>query len=85
MAPKALILWTNSKTNESFSGGAFFGLGMTDGTASASVGAGMQNATGGFYGGGRFASGAALTIADGTTAIAQASLTSWNATTFTLN
>ncbi|NIN69482.1 MAG: hypothetical protein GTO63_33320, partial [Anaerolineae bacterium] len=35
--PKALILWTNGKTNESFSASYLFGLGFTDGTTSYSV------------------------------------------------
>ena len=35
--PKAVILWTNGKTNESFSGHYYYAFGVTDGTTSYSA------------------------------------------------
>jgi hypothetical protein len=85
--PKALILWTNGKTNASASGGAFYGFGASDGTTSASVAAGLRDASAVAYAGSRYASGSVLVIVDGGggATLAQAALSSWNTTTFTLN
>ena len=44
--PKALILWSNGKTNTSFSGSYLWGFGMTDGSSTWSAGAGSQNNVG---------------------------------------
>src|SRR6516165_6894256 len=41
--PTALILWTDGKTNNAFSGSFQYALGFSDGTASASVAATSQN------------------------------------------
>ena len=86
-APKALILWTNGKTNEAFSGNALFGFGVSDGTTSASVATGLRDATASSYTGNRSASGGALVISDGLGGVllAEATLSSWDATNFTLN
>jgi hypothetical protein len=85
--PKALILWTNGKTNESFSPDAFYGFGVSDGTTSASVSTSMTNGLATFHTGNAYASGAVLTIFDGAagTTRAQAAFTSWDATNFVLN
>src|SRR5262245_48069900 len=41
--PKALILWTDGKTNESFGAGFLLAFGMTDGTTSISAAAASQD------------------------------------------
>ena len=44
--PKALILWIEGKTPESFGASSFFGFGITDGTTSPSASAASRDACG---------------------------------------
>ena len=83
--PVALVLWTDSQTNESFTSTFQFGIGFTDGTNSRSgAGASEDNKSSGVTS--RRLANKALTIVDysqGT--VAEADLSSWNSTGFTLN
>ncbi|MEW6171853.1 MAG: hypothetical protein AB1510_02120 [Bacillota bacterium] len=84
--PKALILWTNGKTDELFSGSFMFGQGFSDGVNSRSVAvASLDNDLYGNYGG-AISSTAVLTIVNpGDVVVARCSLASWDATNFVLN
>jgi hypothetical protein len=83
--PKALILWTDGKTNETFSAGFLFGLGMTDGTNSRSVAMASLNGASPSNASQRVAAKALALVQWGEALLAEADLTGWNATTFTLN
>ncbi len=87
--PKAIILWTNGQTNETFSAGYRFAWGVTDGISgtgtsrcaatSSENGNAVSNTT-------RIISGKALTIVEwGNVLLAEADLTSWDATNITIN
>ena len=83
--PVALILWTASETNESFSSTFQFGMGLTDGTNSRSAAGSSQDNKSSSVTSRRLAT-KALTIVDysqGT--VAEADLSSWSSTSFTLN
>jgi hypothetical protein len=84
--PKALILWTNAKTNEAFSASFQFGFGVTDqNRASYSAAASSQNGVNPTACGRRMAA-AALTIANFTgTTLAEATVTAWDTNNFTLS
>ena len=84
--PKALIVWTAGKTNETFSGWYLFGWGMTDGTTSRTVAASSNdgvttpNAA-------RRVSDKLLAVIDATdtTAAQEMTFVSWDATHVTVN
>ncbi len=82
--PKAIILWTDGRTNESMGTSFLYGFGMTDGTTSRSVAAASQGAVGTSNASTRMA-GKALTIVQwGETLVAEADLLSWDETSFRL-
>ena len=84
--PKALILWTDGKTDENFSASFQYAFGMTDGTTSKSVAIASQNAVRTSNTSRRLADKALTIVQWDTVAIlAEADRTSWDATTFTLN
>src|SRR5438552_209595 len=83
--PVALILWTASETNESFSSTFQFGMGLTDGTNNRSAAGSSEDNKSSSVTSRRLAT-KALTIVDysqGT--VAEADLSSWSSTSFTLN
>src|SRR5262245_38881916 len=83
--PKAIILWTEGKTNQSFSPNSLYAFGMTDGTTSKSVA--MASQTSSFTQvAGRLLANRPLTIVDwNPIVLAEADLQSWDANNFTLN
>lgn len=83
--PKAVILWTNGKTNESFSGSFLFAYGVTDGTTSKSVSAASQDAVTTSAASTRIANKAITIVQWGQVTLAEADLSSWDATNLTLN
>ena len=83
--PKAIILWTDGKTSESFSPSFVFGFGVTDGTTSRSVGTASQDNVKTSNASRRLAAKALTLVQWGQTLLAEADLSSWNATSFTLN
>ncbi len=90
LAPKALILWTDGKTNEAFSADFLYSLGMTDGTTSFSTAATSLNGATPLPSVWRQMATKALAIWSppppaGGVALAEADLQSWDTTNFTLN
>jgi hypothetical protein len=83
--PKAIILWTDGKTNQTFSGDYLFGYGMTDGTTSKSVATASQTGVGTSNASTRMANKALTIVQWGEVTVAEADLQSWNATSFTPN
>ncbi len=83
--PKAIIFWTNGKTNESFSASFLFGFGVMDGTTSKSVGASSQDAVGTSNASRRVANKALTIIQWSETVLAEADFSSWDATNFTIS
>ena len=83
--PKALILWTDGKTSESFSSSFLFGFGVTDGTVSRAAGMASQNRVRPSNTSRRMARKALTVVQWGETLVAEADLSSWNGTNFTLN
>ena len=83
--PKALILWTDGKTNETFSTDFLYAFGMTDGTTSKSV-AMASRSSGAVPVAARRLANKVITIVDySSTVQAEADLQSWDATNFTLS
>ena len=85
ITPKAIIFWTNSKTNESFSGSFQFAFGVTDGTTSRSSSAASQDGQNDSNASRRIANAAITIVQWGETLTAEAQWSSWDATNFTLN
>ncbi|MET0591318.1 MAG: hypothetical protein ABW133_01375, partial [Polyangiaceae bacterium] len=86
--PKALILWTIGKTNETQSGGFSYGLGMSDASASYTVAASTRDGVSPSSAARRTASKALLMITtSGSSAavLAEADLPGWSSTNFSLN
>ena len=85
VTPKALILWTEGKTDESFGVSSLFGFGVTDGTTSKSASAGSEDAQNNSQEARRIAN-KALTIVDWNQVLrAEADWSSWDSTNFTLS
>ena len=85
-APKALILWTNAKSNESFSAELALSYGFTDGTTSYSVGTASQNGVATSNAARRMGT-KLLTIippTSGSGPLVEAAFKSWDATNFTV-
>jgi hypothetical protein len=82
--PKAVILWTTGKTNESFSGSYLFAFGVTDGTTSRSAAAASLDADARPNASRRMASKALTIVEWGEITRAEADLLSWDRTSFTL-
>ncbi len=83
--PKAIILWTDGKTNETGSGSYLFGFGMTDGTTSKSVATASQDSVSPMNASTRMASKALTIVQWSEVLVAEADLQSWTDTSFTLN
>jgi hypothetical protein len=83
-APKALILWTIGKTNESLSGGFYYGVGISDVSLSASLAMGSRDGLSTSSTSRRMAVKALTLVQGGETTIAEADLSSWNGANFTL-
>ena len=83
--PKALILWTDGKTNETFSTDYLYAFGMTDGTTSKSA-AMASRSNGSTPVAARRLANTVITVIDySSTVQAEADLQSWDATNFTLS
>jgi hypothetical protein len=85
VTPKALILWTNGKTNESFVVSFNYGFGMTDGTTSYSASAASLDNANNSNASRKIAAKALTIVQWGEATVAEADLQSWTTTTFTLN
>jgi hypothetical protein len=85
VTPKALILWTDGKTNESFAVTFWVGFGMTDGTTSYSSSVYSLNNANTANASRRMAAKALTIVTQNEVTTAEADLQSWNTTTFTLN
>jgi hypothetical protein len=83
--PKALILWTSGKTNETASAGFSFGLGVTDGTTDVATAMEAANGVASSQSARRMALKAITLVNSAQTTIAEADLASWNASSFTLS
>jgi hypothetical protein len=86
--PKALILWTIGKTNESQSSGFYYGIGMSDASASYAIASTARDGVSPAWAIRRITSKALLMISsNGTnaTVAAEASLPGWSSTNFTLD
>lgn len=83
--PKALILWTNSDLNESFTGSFMLAFGVGDGTTSKAISAASQDAVGTSNTSSRIANKVLTIVQWGQVLIAEADLSSVDATNFTLN
>jgi hypothetical protein len=83
--PKALILWTAGKTNETLSSGFLYGLGASDGTETHSVAISTQHNVGTSVTSRRMADKIITLVAGGETLVAEADLTGRTATNFALN
>ena len=84
-APKAIILWTDGKTNEAFGASYMFGFGMSDGTTSKSVATASQNGVTPSNASTRMANKVLTIVQWGETLVGEADLQSWNDTNFVLN
>jgi hypothetical protein len=85
-APKALIVWSDGKTNSSFSGSFVWTFGMTDGATSRSASAASTNNSANSKTNRRDSSKFVGFVSGGGsgTVIAEADFTAWDATTFTI-
>jgi hypothetical protein len=83
--PKALILWTVGKTNETLSGGFYYGVGISDSSASASLAASTRDAVSPSSSSRRIASKAITLVQGGEVTVAEADLPSWSAANFQLS
>ena len=83
--PKALILWTAGQTTETVAAHYRYAMGFSDGTTSYAFAAASQDNVSPANASQRFAAKALTLVQWGETLVAEASLVSWNATTFTLN
>ena len=84
--PKALILWTNGKTDELIDSGFFFAFGVTDSpTAHRSAAAGSRDGADPSEASRRIATKALTIVQRAGVLLAEADLTAWDATNFTLN
>jgi hypothetical protein len=85
VAPKAVILWTNGKTSTTLGANFLFGFGMTDGSTDGSIACSSADNQSTTSANRRIAS-KAMTILNGSgTLQAEADLSSFDATNFTLN
>ena len=84
--PKALILWTDAKSNEAFSAELALSFGFTDGTTSLSVGTASQNGVATSNSARRMATKLLTIIPPTSTSgvLVEAAFKSWDATNFTI-
>ena len=83
--PKALILWTDGKTSETFTPSFLFAIGASDGSTSRSVALASENGVNQTNASRRMARKALTIVQWGETLLAEADLTGLDATSFTLN
>ena len=83
--PKAVIFWTEGKTGDLSTPNVVFGFGATDGTMSRSIGMASQDGVNPSNASRRIAAKALTLVQWGEVLLAEADLSSWNATSFTLN
>jgi hypothetical protein len=83
--PKALILWTAGKTNETLSAGYLHGFGASDGTETYSIGTSSKDNVSTSATSRRMAQKAITLIQGGEVLVAEADLTSQTASNFALN
>jgi hypothetical protein len=84
--PKALILWTAGKTNETASAGFVFGLGVSDGTTSMSTAMNVRDGiTGGSQSARRMAPKAIMIVQYDQSTLAEADLVTLSSGNFALN
>jgi len=84
-APKALILWTTGQSATTVAAHYRYAMGFSDGTTSYAFAAASQDNVNPANASQRFAARALTIVEWGEKLVAEASLVSWNATTFTLN
>ena len=85
VTPKALILWTDGKTNESFSSHYLFGYGFSDGVTSKSAAASSEDNVSPDNAARRIANKALTIVQYDQTLLAEADLAEWNSASLTLN
>ncbi len=84
--PKAIILWTSGQTSDGTVGSAYhYAQGISDGTTSYAFSAASQDNVGEGNTSRRFAAKAITLVEWGEVLLAEADLSSWNASSFTLN
>ena len=83
--PKALILWTAGKTNETLSAGFYFGIGVSDGAASGAIAMSTRAGTSPSLSSRRMAPKAITLVQGGEWTIAEADLSSLGSESITLS
>jgi hypothetical protein len=83
--PKALILWTSGKANETASPGFVFGIGISDGTSSMSTSMNVRDAVSASQSGRRMAPKAIVLVQYDQSTLAEADLTTVSSSSFALN
>ncbi|HMI86570.1 MAG TPA: hypothetical protein VK550_20895, partial [Polyangiaceae bacterium] len=83
--PKALILWTVGKTNETLSSGFYYGVGISDSSTSIAMAMSTRDGVSPSSSSRRVASKAISLVQGGETTVAEADLPSWSATNFQLS
>ena len=83
--PKALILWTVGKTNETLSSGFYYGIGMSDASMSVALGDVQPRRSHDVVESRRIASKAITLVQGGEVTVAEADLASSSSASFTLN
>jgi hypothetical protein len=84
-APKALLLWTAGKTNETLSAGFYYGIGITDGATSVALAMSTGDAVTTSSSSRRVASKIMTLVQGGEVTIAEADLSSTSVSSITLN
>ena len=83
--PKALLLWTAGKTNETLSAGFFYGIGVSDGATSISLAMSTRDAVTTSSSSRRIASKVITLVQGGEITVAEADLSSMGVSSVTLN
>ena len=83
--PKAVILWTAGKTNETLSAGFYYGIGVTDSTMSVSLAMSSRDALSTSSSSRRIANKAITLVQGGNVTVAEADFAASNGNSFTLN
>ncbi len=82
--PKALLLWTIGKTNETLSSGFYYGVGISDASTSFSLATSTRDGVSPSQGSRRVASKAITLVHGSASIVAEADLPSWSSTNFQL-
>lgn len=84
-APKALLLWTAGKTNETLSAGFYYGIGISDGATSVALAMSTRDGATAASSSRRIASKVMTLVQGGEITVAEADLSSLSASNLTLN